>query len=452
MTVTGLVFLLCFFGGLGWALVRNPVFGLYTYVAVFYLNPPSRWWGQFLPDLRWSMLAAAVTIVAALRYRSDVQQASWISNTPAKLLIAYTIWLWIQTPWALDSVQHNEAAWMFTKYLAVSYVVYHLVDTPQKAKSLLLVHLAGCLYLGLLAYGSNVSGRLDGVGGPGIDDSNTLGMQMSTGLVAAAMLMLVDRRWWWAFCGVAAVFAANTLVLTGSRGAFVALVAGGLVLTYLHPKAYHKKFVVYASIAILGFGALASQQFWERMNTLNAVVDKDQELESSAESRIVMAKAQLQMAAKYPFGNGHRGSEVLSAQYLDKKWLSSDGGRSSHNTFLTALVEQGIPGAILYLGFVVWGWRSIRRLRQMSRIAELETLTAYGAVAAAGLTVVLVAGIFEDLLKTEVQIWLAALLCSIFQMSSVAVQRATATGLVTNRRNPLTGNVAGAPRHAARRD
>ena len=398
------------------------------------------------------MLAAAVTIVAALRYRPDIHRASWISNTPAKLLLAYTVWLWIQTLWALDPVQHNEAAWMFTKYVAVSYVVYHLVDTPQKVRSLLLVHLAGCLYLGLVAYGSNVSGRLDGVGGPGIDDASTLGMQMSTGVVAAAMLMLVERRWWWAFCGIAAMFATNTLVLTGSRGAFVALVASGLVLAYLHPKSYHKKFLVYASIAVLGFGALASQQFWERMQTLGVVVNQNQELEGSAESRIVMAKAQLEMAKSYPFGNGHRGTEFLSAQYLDPKWLSAGGGRSSHNTFLTALVEQGIPGAILYIAFVAWGWRSVRRLKRLSRTGELIELTVYGAAAAAGLTIVLVAGIFEDLLKTEVQIWLAALLCAIFQMSAVAARREAQTVPVAKAAKPLASNIAVAPRSVARRD
>ena len=165
-----------------------------------------------------------------------------------------------------------------------------------------------------------------------------------------------------------------------------------------------------------------------------------------------MLRAFQETIEPYPFGNGHRGSEFLSAKYLDPKWLSSSGGRSSHNTFLTALVEQGIPGAILYIAFVVWGWRSVKRLKQMSRTGEFTNLTLYGAAAAAGLTIVLVAGIFEDLLKTEVQIWLAALLCAIFQMSAVVAKRETETAPVAKPANSLAGKIAVAPRYAARRD
>ena len=52
--MTAIIFLLLFAGGLGLCLFRHPIYGLYTYVAVFYLHPPSRWWAAALPDLRWS--------------------------------------------------------------------------------------------------------------------------------------------------------------------------------------------------------------------------------------------------------------------------------------------------------------------------------------------------------------------------------------------------------------
>src|SRR5262245_28767941 len=48
------------------AFVRHPIFGLGAYLLAFFNHPPDRWWGQSLPDLRWSLLAAAVTLVAAL--------------------------------------------------------------------------------------------------------------------------------------------------------------------------------------------------------------------------------------------------------------------------------------------------------------------------------------------------------------------------------------------------
>ena len=48
------------------AFVRHPVWGLYGYMWVFYNHPPARWWGHELPDLRLSLIAAIVTVVAML--------------------------------------------------------------------------------------------------------------------------------------------------------------------------------------------------------------------------------------------------------------------------------------------------------------------------------------------------------------------------------------------------
>ena len=42
MSLTGIAFLLLYTGGLGAALIRGPKWGLWTYMMVFYLHPPSR--------------------------------------------------------------------------------------------------------------------------------------------------------------------------------------------------------------------------------------------------------------------------------------------------------------------------------------------------------------------------------------------------------------------------
>ncbi|HEX4972518.1 MAG TPA: hypothetical protein VFV69_15795, partial [Steroidobacteraceae bacterium] len=115
MSLTGLAFVAAFFGVMGLALFRHPMWGLYGYVAVFYLHPPSRWWGAALPDLRWALLAAAVTLIATWRVPRDTTRPSWISHTPAKLLLAYTVWLWIQKAWALSPSDQTEISILFTK-------------------------------------------------------------------------------------------------------------------------------------------------------------------------------------------------------------------------------------------------------------------------------------------------------------------------------------------------
>lgn len=66
MSVTALAFLVVYFVMLMLAFVRDPVWGLYAYLWVFYNHPPARWWGQELPDFRLSLVAALLTLFAML--------------------------------------------------------------------------------------------------------------------------------------------------------------------------------------------------------------------------------------------------------------------------------------------------------------------------------------------------------------------------------------------------
>ena len=286
MTLTGLAFMVVLVSALVVALVRAPIVGLFAYIGVFYLDPPSRWWGAFLPDLRWSLLAAVVTVIAMLwRQPPHEGRQRWFQTTPAKIMIAFTIWFWIGKFWALAPDLHAAAGVLITKYLVVFWITYRLIDTPQKVTAFLLAHLIGCFYLGYLGLTYDGSGRLDGVGGPGIDDSNTLGMHLATGVVAGAMLLLTMRGWRMALCVLAITLALNTLVLTGSRGAFLALVAGGAMLAYFRPPEYKRLFAAYAVLGVILFGYVASAQFWSRMNTVTAAVDESQTMDTSAQSR-----------------------------------------------------------------------------------------------------------------------------------------------------------------------
>jgi hypothetical protein len=63
MSITTLVFLVVYLAGLALAFSR-PITGLCAYLWAFYNNPPSAWWGSELPTIRWSLIAAVVTLVA----------------------------------------------------------------------------------------------------------------------------------------------------------------------------------------------------------------------------------------------------------------------------------------------------------------------------------------------------------------------------------------------------
>src|SRR5690606_16718829 len=114
-----------------------------------------------------------------------------------------------------------------------------------------------------------------GVGGPGIDDANTMSMHFGTGVVVAAVLLLTEKKWRFWLTLAAIPFMLNGMVQGGSRGAFLGLVAGGLTLFWLKPPAYRKQFYAFAALGLLLFGYLANDVFLERLSTLGAVTSEE---------------------------------------------------------------------------------------------------------------------------------------------------------------------------------
>lgn len=69
MSLTAFGFLIVYAALLLIALVRFPFAGLLAYLWAFYNHPPSRWWGADLPDMRLSLVAAIVTLIAIALHR-----------------------------------------------------------------------------------------------------------------------------------------------------------------------------------------------------------------------------------------------------------------------------------------------------------------------------------------------------------------------------------------------
>lgn len=457
LMLTATAFLLFYFGCAALALLKHPIYGLYLYLAVVYIHPPSRWWGQMLPDLRWSLLAAVIALIAMFWKRAELPASPrpWYTTVPGVALLVLVAWLWIQYPWALDSQLHHEAAVLYTKYIVSFYLVYRLVNRPADSANVLLVHVLGCAFLGILCLlndDARAAARLDGVGGPNLDDANSLGMFLATGALAGAVLFLWQTGWRRLFVVVAMPFILNGLILTGSRGAFLGLLVGGFVLLFLRPP--HRRWMFWgaAALGVVLAVRLMDDAFIERMFSIKNAAVRSEEMDSSAESRWVLIEAQLAMAVRYPHGTGHRGTAVLSPQYLESRWLSrnrsesdDEAARASHNTFMTLLVEQGIPGALLYLWISAWGAFVVLRLKSSIRSKLPLDLIAPATACATGIAVVWVAGQFADYLKAEVQIWLFAMLAvTLEQLRLAGSSSRTPSG------RPLPGNARIESRTGAR--
>jgi hypothetical protein len=85
MSISAIVFFLIYFTGLVMTF-RKPVYGVFTYIFVWHNHPPYFWWGDELPDLRWSYTIALATLISWLIHRSkqeplekpDYMPAIWV--------------------------------------------------------------------------------------------------------------------------------------------------------------------------------------------------------------------------------------------------------------------------------------------------------------------------------------------------------------------------------------
>lgn len=444
MAETALIFLLAYLFGLAMSVFLQPIFGLYTYVGVFYLHPPSRWWGNELPDLRWSLIAAVVTLLSICIHRHSRKSFSaWHSSTIARVLVLYALWMWLQLLW-VESPMHLEGTMLFTKYVLLFYLIYAVVADRYKFVGFCWAHVIGCAYLGWLAYSAPAAGRLEGVGGPGIDDANTLAMHMATGIVFAGFLLLSTKgrlRWLLLLC---IPFVLNGIIQTEARGALVGLLFGGIVTIYLKPKAIRRVYYALATLAVVAFLGLANSAYTARMSTFSATFDDNVEWDSSAGSRFQIVESQVRMFLDHPFGAGHAGTEYLSRSYIDERWLSNTGSRASHNTVMSVLVDQGIPGMLLLLILGVSAFRRLRTLKAMDYSGLSETLGLYRTMIGGALAVAIGAGMFSGYLKAEVQIWCLALLSILWQLGLCEIGGITnrSSTSQSRRRDPVTSVVS----------
>ena len=339
--------------------------------------------------------------------------------------MVYVAWMWIQTAWANPS--HLEGVILYSKYVVLFYLIYRLIIDEKTLLLFAIAHVLGCFYFGIPALDARDVGRLEYIGGPGVNDSNTLDMHVSTGLFFAGTLILAQRRWIrWAVLLMVPVLA-NCVIQTESRGAFLGAAFGGLAYYVLAPKLYRKYIFTLGVISVFILLAYAPAVYWERMGTISAVQSEEIEIDSSSQSRIELAKAQLMMFADYPFGLGFDTTTHLSRAYLETQWLTAGyrqdvathGGRSSHNTLLSVLVDQGIPGIIMALAMILVVLSVVRRYKKLDNQGLSRELGLYRAAIGATLAAVLTSGMFTNYLKAEIQLWSLALLVAAYELGKL---------------------------------
>ena len=416
MSATALLFVLVFAAGSLLAFARHPIYGLMTYVGVFYVHPPSRWWGQgVLLDVRWSLLAAAVTIVAMLVRKPPEGAAPVLRSGALWGFVVLVVWVALQSFWALDQEAHADLLSNYLKFILVILMVVRCVDSEQHLRYFLWTHVAGCFYLGWLAFTSYSGGRLDGVGGPGINEANAAALQMVTGILVAGSLFLAGNLRSRAVLLALIPIMVNGLVATISRSGFLAAAVGGVVYNLLTPARYRRSVRLLSVLALVLFAALTNDVYWDRIGTIKHAGEQVEGVDTGG-GRLEIIEAQWRMFAARPLGCGHMCTGVLSPSYIEEKFLTN-GARASHNTFMTMLVDHGIVGGVFYVLMLVWAFRSLLTIAERVKGQERFLASALPGIAAV-FAAITIGDVFVQYPKFEARIWFISLLTVMLHLSA----------------------------------
>ncbi|MGQ0834953.1 MAG: O-antigen ligase family protein [Gammaproteobacteria bacterium] len=438
MSFTSVLFLLGFMAGLGLAFVKHPIFGLITYVGVFYLHPPARWWGYALPDLRWSLLAAAITLLAVFVARKKPGPQRSRESVIIGLLV-FVMWLGIQTPWALSRDLHLELLTLMAKYALLLVLMHKCIDSEQHLKVFVWSHVAGTCFLGWITFTEYLGGRFEGFGAPNIDEANAGALQIVTGIFAASGLLLAGKLTERAFLLGSIPLIVNAFVATMSRSGFLAAAFGGFVFNLFTPSRFRRRVRVLSILALVLFALLTNPIYWMRIASLKQLGEEVEGVDTGA-GRIVLLTAQWHMFGQHPLGCGHRCTAVLSPAFLDDKHLTGIGenrARSSHSTPMSMLVEHGFPGALFYVLLIGWTSKALLKVRREHAGASGLVASLIPAVAAA-LGAITISDLFVDNIRLEVRFWFIGILLALMRMPVMHAQPAAESSRAVGfRRTPL---------------
>jgi len=360
--------MLLVFTGSVLSLAKSPFYGLLTYLFIYFVVPASsiNWWAAAIPDFRWSLLSAVILLISCFIHKEQLSKIRLGSIGPGKWLTAFLVLSIFISFFAVNQERSFNRCYDFFRLIITFFLIIKCIrNNKQLGYVLLLILLCG-FFLGYQAYNTpRHGGRLEGVGTLDASDANDFALLLATIVPFGLPVFFSDTKYLRYLAIPCLVFIFNGIVLCNSRGAVLSLAVSVNVFIFLIKLAKLKiKIIIAALICVCAFACLADDTFWERVSTIGKSARTDK-----GSGRLTIWLEGLEMVKDYPFGTGGDGFQVLSPSYITNL---TEGIRSSHNTYLLVLVEQGYLGLAIFLCLNFNVFFILRRGRR-SFLSELDS-------------------------------------------------------------------------------
>lgn len=190
--------------------------------------------------------------------------------------------------------------------------------------------------------------------------------------LAAGVLVTEHQRWARVAAGIGMFLLPVLVVLTGSRGGFIALIALALV-AFRKQVGRFRWLSAVAVVAVLAY-FIVPDKVWHRLGTIRDVdqvnTASQREAESSTAQRVEIWKVASTIAIEHPLtGVGLGAYADAHYDYAQRPEFSpiAFGHRDAHSTYLRMAAELGVVGLMLFLGLVASTLADAERTRRVAR-------------------------------------------------------------------------------------
>lgn len=389
----------------GWAI---PV-----YMLTFLAAPQLWWWGDQLPELRYSLISGFVLVAAAFLGQTQPQEGQrhfgvvqWA--TAGMVLNAGLVHLFLAA-----GPSHSQAELIeLTKFCLLFLLMSLVIKTKADLRLAFIAMALGAGYIGyevtINERGEFNGGRLEGVGAPGADTANSLASLLMTTLPLTGSLISQSSMTLKALVAVTAPLALNVIILCNSRGAFLALIGSGISFVLISRGETRKN-----ALKALALGAVALYLLMgdpEIIQRFATTFVGAEERDNSASSRLEFWRAGWELLKDRPLGAGGGAFKyVLGERYLQLYTTQIDS-RSLHNGYLTIATSWGVQGLVLHLIFVLGGMVAAYRTSEACRLAGRAHDALIGTCVIVGGIALLIGSVFGSFLPNEWCYWLVAYL------------------------------------------
>ena len=359
--------------------------GLFLFLLVVYVRPY-----EFFPRALWmrsmAFWVAMVTLAIYVPTQLGLDGKITVWTREVKLVLWLLVFALLSIPQALDPLLAWNGFVDYLKVVLMFVVLINVVRTEGRLKLLLLLVLLVSCVLSIGAVHDYMGGRLDlggkrikGMIGGMFDNPNDLALHLVTIIPIALALLFTSRAFFKKlFYGLAAVLMTAGVVVTFSRGGFLALICMAGVLGWRIGRRNKWLVLLLLPVILAAFIVLAPGGYGNRLATTG---------DESAVARLDDLKRSIFITLHHP----------LLGVGMENYILFSNSNHATHNSYTQVSSELGLAAFVIYVLFQIAPLRGLGKITRETSNSRRESHFYYLSVGlAASLIGYMVASFFAS--------------------------------------------------------